>query len=608
MVNAVNPAPRTGQGNGAAWKLVGPWYRWAHPALPADGRVSRPAIQMLAGDDFVKAFLDKPQHTLKFDPVIDVVNHFDLVSALPGGALAGKISSLFAVNAKGDPAQPGDPPFRARPAPSTLRKLYQPTHDRHYLVCCELHCELPGFPRVLRGAVCQSGCVLRRRRSQVPASVTPAQIEAQTAPVRLAEAELLELQALAASASDPLAGVGLIAAALAREAILAQQAGVANFDALLAQKLAALAALRGGLEAWFQQQGISVAIDGWFPTLQDGRPSPLYGAWVELKNGADLADVTSGEKTYPLFPLVPDPREAHHDAAGRTMYYGTLPTTGLEHDANGQSRFDDLTTYELRCFVRAHHACPPKIGKTPDCNGAITWSLPTEAFRLAPAFDVLGSANRPITIHLPDLRELAAQAALRPKGRLSPVRMVQPQHLSPQIDGSNVTGGSTGGAAICSFSIPLITIIALFVLNLFLPIVVFVFQLWFLLVFRFCIPPQIKFSAGVDAALAVTPPHIDLDVDLAVKVGGLDQTALQLSALLGSSVKARIKEDTASSKDPDLGRFSNNALGPLDQSQQDAADLKADALGHLPPPPPVGTPLVYEAPVKPVWPTAGAAA
>ena len=40
------------------------------------------------------------------------------------------------------------------------------------------------------------------------------------------------------------------------------------------------------------------------------------------------------------------------------------------------------------------------------------------------------------------------------------------------LDLVRTEGGSMGGEAICSFSIPLITIIAMFVLSLFLPIVV----------------------------------------------------------------------------------------------------------------------------------------
>jgi hypothetical protein len=241
----------------------------------------------------------------------------------------------------------------------------------------------------------------------------------------------------------------------------------------------------------------------------------------------------------------------------------------------------------------------------------LAWSRPTESFRVAAPFDVLGSANRPITIKLPDLRELAAQAATRPKGRLSPVRMVQPQHMSTQTDGAGLTGGSMSGEAICSFSIPLITLVALFLLNLFLPIVVFIFQLWFLLVFRFCIPPSISASAGLDAALSVTPPSVDLDVDFTIKVDGVDKLvkAAELTAdLLGGGAAKRMKEDTGLDTKPDLSALSNNTIGNIDQSQLDNKALQPHADGSLPPPPPVGEPLVYEDPVTPMWTLAGAKA
>lgn len=589
------------------WVLTGPWYRWTRPGLPEDGRVSRPAIQKFAGDDFIQSFLEKPQHSLKYDETIDVVNNYDLVSAAPGGSLASKVGSLFAVNSQGKPAASGEAPFRARLAPSSLRKLYQPAHDRHYLVTCELHCDIPGFPSVTRSKVCQTGFVLRRRRSIIPAGVTPEMFNAQNAPVRKAEADFLELKSLSDTISDPYSSAALIASTQARQQQLASNAGVANWDALVAKRASELATLRENFDAWLTQNGILVAIEGWFPSVQDGRASRIYGAWKTLNDAEQVADISSGELSYPMFPLVPDPRDTGHDATGRTLYYGTIPTTGLEHDSDGIARFDDLTTYEVRCFVREHHTCPSKIGKTPDCNGPLTWSRASEAFRFAAAFDVLGAANRPITIKMPDLRELAAQAATRPRGKLSPVRFVQPQQMSPKISGSTLKSGAMSGEAICSFSIPLITIVALFVLNIFLPIVVFIFNLWFLLVFRFCIPPSIKFSANVDAALAATPPGIDLDADFAVKVGGVDKLANQLNTLLNSSMKVRIKEDTGADKKPDLGSYSNNALGPLDQSLQDAADLKADAQGTLPPPPPVGTPLVYEDTVTPVWPPAAGA-
>lgn len=590
------------------WKLVGPWYRWPRPGHPEDGRVSRPAIQKFAGDSFITDFLERPQHSLKFDPVIDVVNNYDLVSASVSGPLAGKLASFLPLNAKGEPATSGSL-FRARLAPSNLRKLYLPTHDRHYVVSCELHCDEPGFPRVNRQKVCQAGFVLRRRVSVVPSGITTEMIEAQTAPVRKAEAELLELLHLAATLDEPSASEALKQATLTRQQALATTAGVANWDALLQLRRSELATKRATLDAWYQSNGITVEVQGWFPTLQDGRPSKTYGAWKKLTGDALTADVAdSGETSYPLFPLIPDPRETAHDAAGRTMYYGTVPTNGIEHDANGIARFDDKATYEVRCFVREHQPSPGRAGKKPDCCGPLAWSLPTEPFRVAAPFDVLGSANRPITIKMPDLRELAAQAAMRPRGKLSPIRFVQPQHMSPKVSGSSVEDGVMGGEAICSFSIPLITIIALFVLSIFLPIVVFIFNLWFLLIFRFCIPPQIQAAGGVDLAVAATPPGIDLDADFAVEVSGVDQLASQLNALLGSSMDTRIKEDTGSLDDPTLDGFSNNALGPVNQSLQDNADLKAGADGKLPPPPPVGTPLVYEEPVTPVWPAKGVAA
>jgi hypothetical protein len=586
-----------------AWKLVGPWYRWPRPAHPEDGRLSRPEIQKFAGDDFIPAFLARPQHSLKYDPVIDVVNSYDLVSA--SSSLAGKLASFLPLNSKGEPATSGSL-FRARLAPSSLRKLYQPAHDRHYIVTCELHCDEPGFPRVARQKVCQTGFVVRRRTSVVPDGVTAEMIAGQTAPVRAAEAEMLELLTLAATLDEPGASEALKTATRARQQELAIAGGVADWAALLAMRAAQLAGKRAALDAWYQTHGIAVQIQGWFPSLQDSRPSKTYGAWRTLTATEQVADVAdSGETSYPLFPLIPDPRETAHDAAGRTLYYGTVPTGGIEHDVNGIARFDDKSTYEIRCFVREHQATPARVGMKPDCCGPLAWSQASEAFRVAAPFDVLGAANRPITIKMPDLRELAAQAAMRPRGKLSPIRFVQPQHLSPKVSGNAVDGGNMGGEAICSFSIPLITIIALFVMSLFLPIVVFIFNLWFLLVFRFCIPPEIKFSVDVDAALSATPPSIDLDADFKVEVSGVDQLASQLNTLLGDSMSTRIKQGTGSQDDPTLSGFSNNALGPLDQSLQDAADLKADADGKLPPPPPVGTPLVYEDPVTPVWPAKG---
>ena len=64
-----------------AWKLAGPWYRWTRAAVPEDGRLSAPALQMFAGDDFIERFLADPQHSLHFDPQVDVVSGLDVAGS-----------------------------------------------------------------------------------------------------------------------------------------------------------------------------------------------------------------------------------------------------------------------------------------------------------------------------------------------------------------------------------------------------------------------------------------------------------------------------------------------------------------------------------------------
>jgi hypothetical protein len=49
--------------------------------------------------------------------------------------------------------------------------------------------------------------------------------------------------------------------------------------------------------------------------------------------------------------------------------------------------------------------------------------------------------------------------------------------------------------------IPLITVVAMFVLELFLPIVVFVFGLFWMLLLKFCIPPEINIGGGLTVEL-----------------------------------------------------------------------------------------------------------
>ncbi|SFV16944.1 hypothetical protein, partial [Pseudoduganella namucuonensis] len=527
----------------------------------------------------------------------------DFVPAVPGGALLNKVATLFPVDASGKPTKSKTDAFRGRLAPSDLRKLYLPSHDRHYLVTCELHCDVPGFPSVPRQEVCQAGFVVRRRGAVVPAGME-AQVASQVLTVRKAEADYAELLTLDETAKLHAHAPGELANVLKRQQDLALAAAQPGWAALLAARRADVSAKRKALQDWYAANNIAVRVEGWFSDLVDGSPGKKLGHWQTLAGDAQRADPEqAGESVFPMYPLVPDPRDKEHDAAGRTQYYGSVPTASLTHDSAGHPRFDDHSTYEIVCFVRRHKPCCPRRNTVPDCRGEVVWAPATEAYRLAPPFDLVGTSNRPITIKMPDLRELAAQAASRPRGRFSPVRVLQPQHLCAKVKDGVPQPCDVGGEAICFFSIPLITIVALFVLNIFLPIVVIVFQLWFLLVFRFCIPPRIALGAGVDAALAAQPPGVDLDADLGIEVDGVEKTAAEINALLKTSLAVRMADETGetgSILEGKLAGFSNNALGVLSQSMEDAEHLPDDP-SKVPPDLDAGAELQYEPHREPEW-------
>ena len=83
------------------------WYRWPHAALPSRPGAA-PALQKFAGDDFIPGFLAQPQHSLVFDPEVDVVSTVDLLPVISGGDLTQKLmAALFANKSDGTPVNPG---------------------------------------------------------------------------------------------------------------------------------------------------------------------------------------------------------------------------------------------------------------------------------------------------------------------------------------------------------------------------------------------------------------------------------------------------------------------------------------------------------------------
>ncbi|WP_214408046.1 hypothetical protein, partial [Pseudonocardia lacus] len=297
--------------------------------------------------------------------------------------------------------------------------------------------------------------------------------------------------------------------------------------------------------------GSTRTLEGWVPAGADatgaavdlpacpapGGPVPLagVGSWRLV----DEQPVELTEAAFPLTALVPDPTRPGHDAAGETIFFGVVPTGSADVDPSGAARFDDTRDYEIRCFVRRHRPECPRGGR--HCTCPLTWSEPTEAYRLAAHFDLEGCANRPVTVQMPDLRRLHTDALRLGPGGAGGVRFSSPPESALSFTTNDLTATAAGTAMtnqkvqICSFAIPLITIVAFFVLRLFLPIVVLVFQLWFLLMLRFCIPPDATVELGQDlltdfenlgAGLAV-------DEDLAISLSGRPSFLKALKDLMG---------------------------------------------------------------------------
>jgi len=468
--------------SGHDWMLVAPWWKWPAPTDSAGGRLTRPVLQKYDTPKLVEQFLAHPQRCLAF-VAEDLVHVTQLAPAIPPGS-------------NGKPRRLTE--LQYVPDGTNTRKVFLDTHKRFYLVVCQLHCDAPGFPRASRGDVCEAGFVVRRRTTDIPAAgvreVSTIMRDISTARARLSVLDSADAQPMAMAGG-------------ARSLVVQRQR--ASTRALLALE-------RQRLADWADRFGVASVRQGWFPSASVDK----VGAWqaVDARPGE-----IAGEATYPLYPLVPPPNDPTHDGTHGTLYFGLLPTGTGETDDAGHARFDDQQYYEVVCYARRHKKPHPKRVPCP-CPDGLFWSQPTEPYRLASHFDPVGTGRRPVTVQLPDIDALAAQATpalgvafAKPKGSLL---------VTGTSDGKPVKKGRSTFPQICSFSIPLITIVATFVLELFLPVVILMFGLWFMLKLKFCIPPSVELAAGVTA-------EIDLDVSLSVEASLSAQVATSLNARFG---------------------------------------------------------------------------
>lgn len=146
-----------------------------------------------------------------------------------------------------------------------------------------------------------------------------------------------------------------------------------------------------------------------------------------------------------------------------------------------EGRFQDPSRlYVLRMFFRVK-------GHTPSCPAELYWSKPSDVFRIAAWYDSTQRTPAPIPLPDPTLRSFL-------QGAKPNVSFVVPKNLMNAMQGTTLKGlmaGDTGGSNfklnwICGFNIPLITICAFFVLNIFLMLLNIVF--FWLPFIKICIP------------------------------------------------------------------------------------------------------------------------
>ncbi len=149
-----------------------------------------------------------------------------------------------------------------------------------------------------------------------------------------------------------------------------------------------------------------------------------------------------------------------------------------------QGRFQDATRlYRARLFFRIK-------SENPNCPPELVWSCYSDPFRIGAWYESSGRVVAPVP--LPDPFNKSALQQAKPTSSFA-----VPASLMNAMNGASLTslsagtapasgGGGIGITWLCSFSIPLITICAFFVLNIFLSLLNIVF-FWMAFI-KICIP------------------------------------------------------------------------------------------------------------------------
>lgn len=460
-----------------------PWYARERGGYGLrDARALRPVLQKYDSTRFVDQLTRDPRDSLEF--TADDRWSYPVPVAFPA---PGTGRERFATS---------------RLVTTKLRKLYQPNHDRFYAVVVELFCDTPGLPRAGSHRDVDVGFVLRRKHTAVHGEKRDVR--------RLARELLLDLvkeqhpgSTLPPKVSQSTPDVDDLwwADEAARERFALDHADI--LDAVTGH----------------------VREQAWLVDSATGS-----GRWAELSDRTTTED----EQVYPMWRL-PDEAGACDAARTRSLWFGIVPTYSSEHwldpapSAKGRPvpKLDERAIYEIRTVVtqrpeRGREHCPPNRW----------WSVPSEPFRLAAPYDPDGTKNHKISITAPDFRALAARAG-QPPGPGGVAINTPPgsqMKFNPFGGVPKPGAGSMGNGGACTFAFELFFIVSLFLFLMFLPIVVFVFQLWWMLALRFCFPRltvQMQVLANFFAAA-----HVDIMADAQADV----QVSAALDAVFGVTV------------------------------------------------------------------------
>jgi hypothetical protein len=186
------------------------------------------------------------------------------------------------------------------------------------------------------------------------------------------------------------------------------------------------------------------------------------------------AQVTRPEmpQSWPTLGATAAARLASLLSAGLAARFKTVQGRAGKFDAEG-------ARYQLRAFVRLKPEC--------GCSGRTVWSDYSEPFTIAPWYESSGAA--PVRVPLPDATDRSLLKALKPN-----VAFVVPASLANLLSGDVKKLAEGEGSAssspslqwICSFSIPIITICAFIVLNIFLSLFDLIFR-WLMFI-KICLP------------------------------------------------------------------------------------------------------------------------